>query len=157
MSQTCQHTRSPHEDGDRGPCGLAGWLNICLGKPDLGISQVVRAMRVSPLDPSLALWQLWTAMGHFYAGRDEKAILWAKTVLREQPDNPHASGFLAGSLAFQGRIDEAQKVVSRLREIYPITRRSILVSGVIPWLRRPEDQNRVAEAWRLMGLPVLLL
>src|SRR5258705_6389218 len=63
---------------------------------------------------------------------------------------PHHLGFLAGSLAFQGRIDEAQKLVSRLREIYPITRRSMLVSGVIPWLRRPEDQNRVAEAWRLM-------
>jgi adenylate cyclase len=126
-------------------CGVAGWVSISLGKPDIGIGQVARAMRLSPLDPSLVHWQLWTATGHFFAGRDDEAISWAKAGLREQPDNPQALGILAASQALLGHVEEAKKVVEHLNEVYSVS----LSSSGMP-LRRPQDQKRQAEAWRLL-------
>ena len=132
-----------------GVCGVAGWINICLGKPDVGITQTMHAMRLSPLDPSFGLWQLWTATGHFFAERDEEAVTWAKAVLLDRPDNPNALALLAWSQAFLGRFEEAKKAIARLCEVFPLLRLSDLNMP----LRRPQDHKRRAEAWRLVGLP----
>jgi TolB-like protein/class 3 adenylate cyclase/tetratricopeptide (TPR) repeat protein len=135
-------------------CGVAGWVSIRLGKPDIGIAQVARAMRLSPLDPSLVHWQTWTAAAHFFAGRDEDAISWAKAILIEHPDNPHALGVLAASLALLERTEEAQKVVAQIRQVYPMSRASIIVASGMQ-LQRPQDRDRFAEGMRLAGLPEL--
>ena len=129
--------------------GVAGWINICLGKPDVGITQTMRAMRLSPLDPSLGRWQLWTAAGHFFAERDEETVTWAKAVLLDRPDDPNALALLAWSQAFLGRSEEAKKTIARLCEVFPLSRLSDLNMP----LRRPQDCKRRTEAWRLLGLP----
>jgi tetratricopeptide (TPR) repeat protein len=132
-----------------GSCGVAGWINILLGKPDVGITHAMHAMRLSPLDPSFGLWQLWTATGHFFAERDEETVTWAKAVLLDRPDNPNALALLAWSQAFLGRYEEAKKAIAHLCEVFPLSRLSDLN---VP-LRRPQDHKRRAEAWRLVGLP----
>jgi hypothetical protein len=106
-------------------------------------------MRLSPLDPSFGLWQTWTAAAHFFAERDEETVTWAKAVLLDRPDNPNALVLLAWSQAFFGRLEEAQKVIAHLREVFPLSRLSDLYMP----LRRPQDLKRRAEAWRLVGLP----
>jgi tetratricopeptide (TPR) repeat protein len=132
-------------------CGVAGWISISLGKQDIGIAQVARAIRLSPLDPSLIHWQIWTATAHFFAGRDEEAMSWAKAVSAEHPDNPQALGILAGSLALLKRAEEAQDVVAHIREVYPTSRITVIAASGMP-LRRQQDRDRFAEACRLTGL-----
>jgi TolB-like protein/class 3 adenylate cyclase len=131
-----------------GACGVAGWINILLGKPDVGITHALHAMRLSPLDPSFGLWQLWTATGHFFAERDEEAVTWAKAALLDRPDNPNALVLLAMSQALLGLFEEAKKTIAHLYEVFPVSRLSDLN---VP-LRRPQDHKRRAEAWRLLGL-----
>src|SRR4029453_11886641 len=62
--------------------GGAGLINICLGQADKGTRQIEHAMRLSPLDPSMGLWESGIALAHFNAGRDEEAVSWAMMSLR---------------------------------------------------------------------------
>ncbi|MDA9496231.1 adenylate/guanylate cyclase domain-containing protein [Bradyrhizobium sp. CCBAU 11357] len=135
-------------------CGVAGWISISFGHPEVGIGQVARAMRLSPLDPALVTWQLWTAAGHFFAERDEEAISYARAVLAESADNHHALGIIAASLALLNRIEEAQKVTAHIRTVYH-SRVSIIATTRMP-LRRAKDRERLSEGWRLSGLPELI-
>ena len=91
------------------------------------------------------------AMGHFFAGRNDDAALWAETVLREQPDHVGALRTLAASRAFAGRIEEARSAMSRIRQIDPTLRISNLADVLPPF--RPEDFARYTEGLRLAGLP----
>ena len=72
-------------------------------------------------------------------------------VLREQPDHAGALRTLADSSAFAGRIEEARKAMSRIRQIDPTLRISNL-ADVLPAFR-PEDFARYTEGLRLAGLP----
>lgn len=40
-------------------------------------------MRLSPLDPSMGLWEHGIALAHFCAGRDKDAAYWATRSLRD--------------------------------------------------------------------------
>ena len=58
--------------------GLSGWMKICFGEPDTAIKHAALAMRLSPLDPRLFVWQFYTALAHLCAGRYDDAALWAE-------------------------------------------------------------------------------
>lgn len=127
-------------------------MDICRGRPENAIENVAHAMRLSPLDPSMHRSYFYTAMGHFFAGRNDDAALWAEMVLREQPDHVGALRTFAASRAFAGRIEEARKAMSRIRQIDPTLRISNLADVLLP-LSRPEDFARYTEGLRLAGLP----
>jgi hypothetical protein len=63
--------------------GGNGFLEICLGNLEVGLKQIERAMRLSPLDPSMSLWEHGDSDGSFLSGRDSEAILWATKTLRD--------------------------------------------------------------------------
>jgi TolB-like protein len=132
--------------------GGNGFLEICLGNLEVGIQQIERAMRLSPLDPSMSLWDHGIAMAHFAAGRDAEAVLWATKALREiGNENPNTLVLLAGSHAFLGDNEEAEKAVTRLRRARPDWRVSYLPD--LRTIRRPEHQRRYIEGLRRAGLP----
>ena len=131
--------------------GLTGWINICRGRPKNAIENVAHAMRLSPLDPSMHRSYFYMALGHFFAERNDDAAFWAEMVLREQPDHVGALRTLAASLAFAGRVEEAQSAMSRIRQIDPTLRISNLADVLPPF--RPEDFARYTEGLRLAGLP----
>ena len=109
-------------------------------------------MRLSPLDPRLFLWQFFTALAHYCAGRHHEAISWAESSLREQPNSVSAMRILAASLALEGRIWEAQKAIARLLTADPTLRASKL-DDVMPPFHRPEDRAKFVEGLRQAGLP----
>jgi TolB-like protein len=51
----------------------SGWVRTWLGKPDLAIEHLARAMRLSPLDPLTNRTRTATANAHFFAGRYDEA------------------------------------------------------------------------------------
>jgi tetratricopeptide (TPR) repeat protein len=132
--------------------GASGWMKICFGEPDRAIADIATAMRLSPLDPRLFVWQFFTALGYYCARRYDDAVDWAEKALRDQPSFGSALRILAASHALRGAIDEAQKLMLRFRQLDPALRASKL-GDVMPPLRRAEDRIRYVEGLRAAGLP----
>jgi TolB-like protein/Tfp pilus assembly protein PilF len=132
--------------------GYSGMVNVWLGEPDRAIDRFARAMRLSPIDQYLCLWQWGTAHAHFFAGRYADAITWAKMALREQLDNHRALSIAAASCALAGRGEEAKKLTVRLLETDPVARVSNFKNVLGPY-RHPEHPAKYADALRQAGLP----
>jgi tetratricopeptide (TPR) repeat protein len=131
--------------------GGSGLINVYLGLPDLGIEQILHAMRLSPFDHSMGFWQQAIALGHFCADRDDDTVLWATNSLRDWGYNRNTLILLAASYATQGHTDEAQKAVARLRSVDPSSSLSNLPE--LELFRRAKDRERLVEGLRLAGLP----
>ena len=109
-------------------------------------------MRLSPIDPSTYWMQEGMAHAHFFAGRHDEALSWAKMALRERRDSHAALRIAAASCALAGRDEEAKKLMARLREIDPLLRTSNLQNLLGPY-RQPEYPAKFADALRKAGLP----
>jgi TolB-like protein len=132
--------------------GAAGWISMCLGRPEIAITQLTNAMRYSPIDPALVYWRFWIAQAHFFACHDDEAVAWMKMALQILPDNPTLLRVFAVCLASAGRIEEATEKVSQANRIDPKLRAFFNSFQGTP-LRRAEDRKRIAEGLRLAGLP----
>ena len=130
---------------------FSGWLRVWLGKPDVAIEHFARAMRLSPLDPTISYAQIGTAHAHFFAGRYDEASSWAQTALREWPDRLPALRIAAASDASAGRLDKAERIMTRMRQIDPTRSISNLADVLGPY--GPEELARYAEGMRKAGLP----
>src|SRR6266498_4360358 len=64
----------------------SGCMRYWLGKPDLAIEHLARAVRLSPLDPLMPVMQNAAAHAHFVAGRYDEASSCAEMALRELPE-----------------------------------------------------------------------
>lgn len=60
--------------------------------------------------------QQGTAHAHFFAGRYDEALTWAKMALRELPVSHGALRIGAASCALAGRGEEAKILATRLRK-----------------------------------------
>ena len=130
---------------------LKGWARLYLGEPDNAIDSFDRAIRLNPLDPLVARMQTGTAAAHFLAGRYEQASVRAERALRQHPNDQPLLRVAAASHALTGRIAEAGKIVTRIRQLDPELRLS-RIAGQAPF-RRPEDVSRYVDGLRKAGLP----
>jgi tetratricopeptide (TPR) repeat protein len=129
----------------------SGWVRAYRGEPELAIEHQARAMRLSPLDPTLYHMQVGTAFAHLLAGRFDEATSWAERAFREEHKYHPAALVTAASHALAGRAQEARQVTEHLRQIDPTLRISNLRDRHP--IRRPDDLARLAEGLRLAGLP----
>ncbi len=129
----------------------SGWVKAFLGKTDLAIDHLARAMRLSPLDPLMFLMQAATGVAHFVASDYAEAADWAAKANREQPSFLGAIRNLAASSALSGHPERAQRALARALHLDPGLRISNLKDRVGPY--RPDDFIRFAEGMRLAGLP----
>jgi adenylate cyclase len=128
----------------------SGWIKIWLGEPDVAIEHLAIAMRLSPLDPFIHHWQSATALAHLCAGRYDEACIWGEKSLQ---GGNYTGGYriAAASNALVGRIEKAQKIAARVRQLDPRFRISS-VKDYVPF-RRPEDLARYEDGLRKAGLP----
>jgi TolB-like protein len=129
-----------------------GWVKLWLGEPEAAIERFARAMRLSPLDPWVAGIRDGTAHAYFFLGRYDEAASWAAMALHHNPDHQPALRIGAASNAMAGRLEQAQKAVVRLQQVYPTLRVSDLKTVLGPY-RRAEDPARYEEGLRRAGLP----
>jgi TolB-like protein/tetratricopeptide (TPR) repeat protein len=129
----------------------SGWVRAYRGEPEVAIEHQARAMRLSPLDPTLYHMQVGTAFAHLLAGRFDEATSWAERAFREEHKYHPAALVMAASHALAGRRLEASQAMAHLREIDP-TFRICYLKDRHPILR-PEDLARVADGLRKGGLP----
>jgi TolB-like protein/DNA-binding SARP family transcriptional activator len=130
---------------------FSGWANIWYGEPEVGLEQLAHAMRLSPHDPQIGNMQVGTAAAHFFAGRDDEAIAWAKAALRTQPDYRIGACILAASHASRGEMGEARAAMAYLRRIDPAFRISNLPKS-FP-MHRPGHLAKLIDGLRRAGLP----
>jgi TolB-like protein/class 3 adenylate cyclase/tetratricopeptide (TPR) repeat protein len=130
---------------------FSGWGKLWHGEPEVAIEHVARAMRLNPQDPQIFNAQAATAAAHFFIGRYAEASSWAAVAVREQPNHFIATCVAAASDALAGRLPEAHKAMTRLRQLDPDLRLSNL-KELFP-IRRSEDFARWAEGLRKAGLP----
>jgi TolB-like protein len=131
---------------------FSGWVKISLGEPDAAIERVGHAMRLSPRDPQNFSMQTAIACAHVVAGRYAAALSSAEAIIREWPDNYLLPTCIAAtSAALAGRLEEAGKLMVRLRQIDPGLRLSNL-KNLISYLRA-EEFTKWADGLRKAGLP----
>jgi adenylate cyclase len=131
---------------------FSGWVRIWLGEPDSAIEHIARAMRLNPFDP-FSVWMLGaTAHAHFYALRYDVASLWAERALRSSPNTLLALRIAAASNALAGRLEQAQRLLARLRQLDPGLHVSNL-GNTLGLYRRQEYVARLEEGLRRAGLP----
>jgi TolB-like protein/class 3 adenylate cyclase len=131
---------------------FGGWVKLWLGEPEAAIERFAHAMRLSPLDPWVAGMRAGIAHAHFFLGRYDDAASWAATALQYNPDHQPALRIGAASHALAGRLEQAQKAVVRLRQVYPTLCVSNFKNVLGPY-RRAEDPSRYEEGLRRAGLP----
>jgi TolB-like protein/class 3 adenylate cyclase len=127
------------------------WTFVWLGDSEAAIEHATKAMRLSPLDPTLSNTLSAIAHAQFHAGRYEDAIEWAERSLREQSDDVPAARIYAAANAYAGKTAEALVAMQRVRELAPALRLSNLHETLGPY--PPDRYERYADALRKAGLP----
>ncbi len=128
-----------------------GWALIFLGDVDAAIEQFKVALRLSPLDPRIFVVQNGLAYGHFFAGRNEEASTWAATVIVQQPNFLAGQRIMMACRAMSGRVEEARQACKLALQLDP-TQRISRTNDFGPF-RRAEDIERLAQAFRIAGMP----
>ncbi len=132
--------------------GSSGWVRIWLGQPELAIEHLACAMRLSPLDPIMPGYQTAVAVAHFLTGHYSDASSWATRAGRMGPYFRRTALILvAASQALSGQNEEAQKAMTRLRQLDPGLRLSSLRGSTN--IQGPEYFARLKEGLRKAGLP----
>ncbi|MHA1530033.1 MAG: adenylate/guanylate cyclase domain-containing protein [Alphaproteobacteria bacterium] len=99
--------------------GYLGWALCFDGRSDEAVRYFELALRMSPHDPLKAFFFSGTGVTHYYAGRFDEAVEWARNAVRERPGFTASQRILCASLAQAGRIDEAHEEMATLRAMQP--------------------------------------
>jgi tetratricopeptide (TPR) repeat protein len=132
-----------------GHCYLAHILAFA-GRDREAIEHAETAIRLSPLDPEMALFLGPVSVAHYVAGRYAEAVRYASETLRLRPDFQGMQRLYCASLAQAGRVEEARALLAGVRRQQP--------QLSIEWLRAsvpyqtPQIMERFLEGMRKAGL-----
>ncbi len=129
----------------------SGFVKLWSGEIETAIECIMRAVRLSPLDPMLHVMESAIAHAHYQADRFEQAASWAEKALRRQPTWTPAARVAAASYAQARRSDQVEQAMARLRVMQPELRVSNLRDVTGPY--RPEALRKFEQGLRLAGVP----
>jgi len=89
------------------------------GQDREAIAHGEEAIRLSPLDPEMAMFIGGIAVAHYVAGRYGESARYAEELLRLRPGFQGAQRMRCASLAKVGRLDEARSCLAALRREHP--------------------------------------
>ena len=120
------------------------------GRDREAIEHGEEAIRLSPLDPEMALFLGAIAVAHFAAGRYAEAIERSLEAQRLRPGFQGSRRLLCTSLAQAGRIGEARSLLATIRREQPQLSLAWIRANV-PY-QTPELMERYLEGFRRAGL-----
>jgi Flp pilus assembly protein TadD len=120
------------------------------GQDREAIEHSEEAMRLSPLDPMMALWFGAMAVAHFAARRYAQSSHYTTEALRLRPGFQGAHRLHCASLALEGRIDEARTYLATVRREQPQLSLDWITANV-PY-QTPELMQRFLDGMRKAGL-----
>jgi adenylate cyclase len=96
--------------------GISGWLRLWAGDFDLAVEHMETACRLSPREGT-ARYRACIGQARFLHRRYDEAIPILLTALQELPGNADFYRHLASCYAHAGQLDQARKIITRLRAI----------------------------------------
>jgi adenylate cyclase len=129
----------------------SGSNQLYLGNIEVATGQYEIALRLSPLDSRIFLAQAGLATANFLAGRYEEGLSWARAAIHRQPNFLLAQRTAMACYAKLEQLDEARRICAHVMEI-DSTQRISDIGDRTPF-RRSEDIEKLAEAFRIAGMP----
>jgi len=126
-----------------------GLVRTRLGDHQTAIQYLQRALRLSPLDPSIFIAQGGLAMASFFLGDYHEGLKFAADALRHHPNNPTCLRIAMACHARLGNLEAAKKAWQQLALISPSER----VSDVPKRGWREREIALLQGAYRLAGMP----
>jgi TolB-like protein len=120
------------------------------GRDQEAIEHGEDAIRLSPLDPEMALFLGAIAVAHFAAGRYGEAIDRSLEAQRLRPGFQGSRRLLCASLAHAGRVDEARSLLPTIRSEQPQLSLAWIRANV-PY-QTPDLMERFLDGFRRAGL-----
>jgi TolB-like protein/class 3 adenylate cyclase/Tfp pilus assembly protein PilF len=130
---------------------LRGLVNVFMGNYDEAIIQLEHGLRLSPFDPLAFGPYNGLAYSNLFCGRNDKATEWAEVSVRQNPNYLGSRRVLMACYAASGKIDAAKAVWEMARRMDPRQRISDIRKRYP--LRRDQDVAKLAECFRLAGMP----
>ncbi len=96
-----------------------GWVEVYSDRPEQGIENFERALRLSPFDPMNFNNYAGIAAAHQTAGRFDEAVALFRRAMSEHPRLDWVLRGLVSALVGAGRMDEAKVELKRLIAAYP--------------------------------------
>jgi adenylate cyclase len=121
---------------------VSGFLRWLAGDLNLAINHSEAAALLSPRARIGSIFQI-SGGAHLAAGHLEEAASRLVLAIQDQPEYPHPYRLLASCYAHLGRLDEARKVIERLRAITP------RVMEDFAYLRNHEHRELIFSGLRL--------
>jgi tetratricopeptide (TPR) repeat protein len=128
-----------------------GYCSTHLGHHRDAIEHFKRAIRLSPLDPLDFATQNGLSQTLFFADEHSEGLRWALSAVRANPNWASARISAMMNRALLGDIEAAKADGEVAMQLDP-ARRLSTVSQRYP-LRRDEDREKLAKAYRLGGIP----
>jgi len=131
-----------------------GALSVLVGQPEKAIAAVEQAMRLSPRDPAMAIWQNFLGIACLHARQDEKALEALRRSISIDPRNAYGTLFLAAAYALTGADAEARLALSEAFRLAPgltLARLRQLEPSRDPAF--VDQRMRIYQALRTAGLP----
>ena len=128
--------------------------NLVLGRGEQALEPLRKAMRLSPRDPELPIWQMFMGAVHLHLGRDSEAVHWLTKSVALSGNDPFTHLFLASALALSDRKIEAEAQLAELLRLKPeftLTRLKGLEPSDAPAFRA--QRERIYAGLRLAGVP----
>jgi adenylate cyclase len=122
---------------------ISGMIRLWAGQPELAIDHFETSLRLSPHARRAGTFA-YIGIGHFFAERFEDAVAMLLRSLQEHPGWAPTYRFLAACYAHMGRLDDATKIIERLRAITPL----IVPKNATHW-RNPEHRELYLSGLRL--------
>jgi len=134
---------------------LGGWKGLA-GRSEQGFADIETAMRLSPRDPLLWVWDWYICTLHTKLAQWDQAIAPCQQALAANPKLWQAHIDLAAAYVWLGREPEAKEEVAETLKLAP----DVTVKGVMAYASNLSDNPvflqqmaRVAEGLRKAGMP----
>jgi adenylate cyclase len=130
---------------------MRGWINLWAGDPAPAISDLEKAIRLSPFDQWASGYMNGMALALNLTGHSEDALRWARKCMQANPNWSASHRQLVASLFLSGRHAEAREAAKAFLKVEP----SFTVtawSKTAPFRGTPEHEH-LFEALRFAGLP----
>jgi tetratricopeptide (TPR) repeat protein len=138
----------PNSSFSRGYLGIAYSFG---GEPDLSLSALDEARRLSPRDFLTVVWHTGGAWSHLHAERFADAVNCAQLAIEFNPAFPDAHGVLAAAAAHLGYMADASAGLDGLVRLLPGL--TLGDPRLIRPFRRATDRDRFLSGLRKAGLP----
>jgi adenylate cyclase len=143
------------------PGFIPAYRNLCvatsyLGRPQETIEYADKAMRLSPLDPYLAFFYLFKAIGRLMLHQDDEAIGSLRRAVAYSPEFSTAVAWLAAVLALSGHDAEARETLKRYFLIRGTKTRTIAQWKALAYSESSaylDLRERLYEGLRKAGMP----